>query len=185
MKMSKLFVQTLRDFPQDAEAISHKLLVRAGYIKKLTNGIYSYLPLMKRVISKVEQIAREELNKAGAQELLMPFVQPAELWQKSGRWQVYGKELLRMKDRHDTELCLGPTHEEVITFIADGILNSYKQLPINLYQFQLKFRDEIRPRFGLLRGREFIMKDGYSFHTSQESLDEEYKNIVQKNSSIK
>lgn len=177
MKMSKLFVQTLRDFPQDAEAISHKLLVRAGYIKKLTNGIYSYLPLMKRVISKVEQITREELNKAGAQELLMPFVQPAELWQKSGRWQVYGKELLRMKDRHDTELCLGPTHEEVITFIADGILNSYKQLPINLYQFQLKFRDEIRPRFGLLRGREFIMKDGYSFHTSQESLDEEYKNM--------
>lgn len=177
MKMSKLFVQTLRDFPGDAEAISHKMLVRAGYIKKLANGIYSYLPLMKRVISKVEQIAREELNKAGAQELSMPFVQPAELWQKSGRWQVYGKELLRMKDRHDTELCLGPTHEEVITSIADGILTSYKQLPVNLYQFQLKFRDEIRPRFGLLRGREFIMKDGYSFHTSQESLDEEYKNM--------
>lgn len=177
MKMSKLFVQTLREFPQGAEAISHKMLVRAGYIKKLANGIYSYLPLMKRVISKVEQIAREELNRAGAQELLMPFVQPAELWQKSGRWQVYGKELLRMKDRHDTELCLGPTHEEVITSIVDGILTSYKQLPINLYQFQLKFRDEIRPRFGLLRGREFIMKDGYSFHTSQESLDKEYQNM--------
>ena len=177
MKMSQLFVQTLREFPQDAEAISHKLLVRAGYIKKLTNGVYSYLPLMKRVISKVEQIAREELNKAGAQELLMPFVQPAELWQKSGRWQVYGKELLRMKDRHDVELCLGPTHEEVITSIVDGILTSYKQLPVNLYQFQLKFRDEIRPRFGLLRGREFIMKDGYSFHTSQESLDKEYQNM--------
>ncbi len=177
MKMSKLFVQTLRDFPQDAEAISHKLLVRAGYIKKLTNGIYSYLPLMKRVISKIEDIAREELNAAGAQELSMPFVQPAELWQKSGRWQIYGKELLRMKDRHDVELCLGPTHEEVITSIADGILTSYKQLPVNLYQFQLKFRDEIRPRFGLLRGREFIMKDGYSFHTSQESLDIEYKNM--------
>ena len=177
MKMSKLFVQTLREFPQDAEAISHKMLVRAGYIKKLANGVYSYLPLMKRVISKVEQIAREELNAAGAQELLMPFVQPAELWQKSGRWQVYGKELLRMKDRHDVELCLGPTHEEVITSIADGILTSYKQLPVNLYQFQLKFRDEIRPRFGLLRGREFIMKDGYSFHTSQESLDEEYQNM--------
>lgn len=179
MKMSKLFVQTLRDFPGDAEAISHKMLVRAGYIKKLANGIYSYLPLMKRVISKVEQIAREELNKAGAQELSMPFVQPAELWQKSGRWQVYGKELLRMKDRHDVELCLGPTHEEVITSIADGILTSYKQLPVNLYQFQLKFRDEIRPRFGLLRGREFIMKDGYSFHTSQESLDKEYQNMWQ------
>lgn len=179
MKMSKLFVQTLRDYPQNAEAISHKMLVRAGYIKKLTNGIYSYLPLMKRVISKIEQIAREELNKAGAQELSMPFVQPAELWQKSGRWQVYGKELLRMKDRHDTELCLGPTHEEVITSIVDGILTSYRQLPVNLYQFQLKFRDEIRPRFGLLRGREFIMKDGYSFHTTQESLDEEYKNMWQ------
>lgn len=177
MKMSKLFVQTLRDFPQDAEAISHKMLVRAGYIKKLANGVYSYLPLMKRVISKVEQIAREELNKKGAQELLMPFVQPAELWQRSGRWQVYGKELLRMKDRHDVELCLGPTHEEVITSIVDGILTSYKQLPMNLYQFQLKFRDEIRPRFGLLRGREFIMKDGYSFHTSQESLDEEYQKM--------
>ena len=176
--MSKLFVQTLRDFPQDADAMSHKLLVRAGYIKKIANGIYSYLPLMQRVLKKVEQITREELNKAGAQELLMPFVQPAELWQKSGRWGAYGKELLRMKDRHDVELCLGPTHEEIITFIADGILTSYRQLPVNLYQFQLKFRDEIRPRFGLLRGREFIMKDGYSFHTSQKSLEEEYENMA-------
>ena len=176
--MSKLFVQTLRDFPQDADAMSHKLLVRAGYIKKIANGIYSYLPLMQRVLKKVEQITREELNKAGAQELLMPFVQPAELWQKSGRWGAYGKELLRMKDRHDVELCLGPTHEEVITYIADGILTSYRQLPVNLYQFQLKFRDEIRPRFGLLRGREFIMKDGYSFHTSQKSLEEEYENMA-------
>ena len=176
--MSKLFVQTLRDFPQDADAMSHKLLVRAGYIKKIANGIYSYLPLMQRVLKKVEQITREELNKAGAQELLMPFVQPAELWQKSGRWGAYGKELLRMKYRHDVELCLGPTHEEVITYIADGILTSYRQLPVNLYQFQLKFRDEIRPRFGLLRGREFIMKDGYSFHTSQKSLEEEYENMA-------
>ncbi len=177
MKMSKLFVQTLRDFPQDAEAMSHKLLVRAGYIKKLANGIYTYLPLMNRVISKIEQITREELNKAGAQELSMPFVQPAELWKRSGRWGAYGKELLRMKDRHDVELCLGPTHEEVITSVVDGIVTSYRQLPLNLYQFQLKFRDEIRPRFGLLRSREFIMKDGYSFHGSQESLDEEYQNM--------
>ncbi|MCD8024107.1 MAG: proline--tRNA ligase [Candidatus Gastranaerophilales bacterium] len=177
MKMSKLFVQTLRDFPADAEAISHKFLLRAGYIKKLANGIYSYLPLMKRVLLKIEQISREELNKSGAQELLMPFVQPAELWQKSGRYNAYGKELLRLKDRHDVELCLAPTHEEVITSVADGILTSYRQLPINLYHFQLKFRDEIRPRFGLLRGREFIMKDGYSFHATKESLDIEYKNM--------
>jgi len=179
MRASKLFVQTLREFPNDAEAMSHKLLVRAGYIKKLANGVYSYLPLMQRVLTKVSNIIREEMNRAGAQELLMPFVQPAELWQKSGRWQVYGKELMRMKDRHDVEMCLAPTHEEVITSVVDGIFNSYKQLPVNLYHIQLKFRDEIRPRFGLLRGREFIMKDAYSFHTSQESLDKEYENMAQ------
>ena len=178
MKMSKLFVKTKREFPSDAEAISHKLLVRAGYIKKLSSGIYSYLPLAWRVIQKVEQIVREEMNKAGAQELLMPFVQPAEIWQKSGRWAKYGKELMRTKDRSGNEMCLAPTHEEVITSIADGLLDSYKQLPINLYQIQTKFRDEIRPRFGLLRGREFIMKDAYSFHTSQESLEEEYENMA-------
>lgn len=179
MRASKLFVQTLREFPNDAEAMSHKLLVRAGYIKKLANGVYSYLPLMQRVLTKVSNIVREEMNAAGAQELLMPFVQPAELWQKSGRWQVYGKELMRMKDRHENEMCLAPTHEEVITSVVDGIFGSYKQLPVNLYHIQLKFRDEIRPRFGLLRGREFIMKDAYSFHTSQESLDEEYENMAQ------
>ncbi|MBR1977654.1 proline--tRNA ligase [bacterium] len=178
MKMSKLFVKTKREFPSDAEAISHKLLVRAGYIKKLSSGIYSYLPLAWRVIQKVEQIVREEMNKAGAQELLMPFVQPAEIWQKSGRWAKYGKELMRTKDRSGNEMCLAPTHEEVITSIADGLLDSYKQLPINLYQIQTKFRDEIRPRFGLLRGREFVMKDAYSFHTSQESLEEEYENMA-------
>lgn len=178
MRASKLFVQTLREFPNDAEAMSHKLLVRAGYMKKLANGIYTYMPLMQRVLTKISKILREELNAAGAQELSMPFVQPAELWEKSGRWQVYGKELLRMKDRHDNEMCLGPTHEEVITSVVDGVFGSYKQLPVNLYQIQLKFRDEIRPRFGLLRGREFIMKDGYSFHTSQESLDEEYQNMA-------
>ena len=179
MKMSKLFVQTLREFPNDAEAISHKLLVRAGYIKKLASGIYSYLPLMQRVISKVSKIIREEMNAAGAQELLMPFVQPAEVWEKSGRWEVYGKELARFLDRHGNKMCLAPTHEEVITSVVSGTFTSYKQLPINLYQIQTKFRDEIRPRFGLLRGREFIMKDAYSFHTSQESLDEEYENMAQ------
>ncbi len=179
MKMSKLFCQTLREFPQDAEVISHKLLVRAGYIRKLTNGIYNYLPLMQRVLTKVENIVREEMNAAGAQELLMPFVQPEELWQESGRWEVYGKELMRMKDRHDRGMCLGPTHEEVITFIAREGIRSYKQLPVNLYQIQSKFRDEIRPRFGLLRGREFIMKDAYSFDVDQEGLEKEYKNMAE------
>ena len=175
MKMSKLFVQTLREFPNDAEAISHKLLVRAGFIKKLANGIYTYMPLAQRVLTKISNIIREEMNASGAQELLMPFVQPAEVWQKSGRWQVYGKELLRCKDRHDNDMCLAPTHEEVITNVVSDVINSYKQLPLNVYQIQSKFRDEIRPRFGLLRGREFIMKDAYSFHTSQEDLEREYE----------
>ena len=179
MKMSNLFVQTLREFPSDAEVISHKMLARAGYIKKLTSGVYSYLPLMWRVLQKVENIVREEMNNAGAQELSMPFVQPKELWIESGRWEVYGKELMRMKDRHNREMCLGPTHEEIITSIARDILKSYKQLPTNLYQIQLKFRDEVRPRFGLLRGREFIMIDGYSFGTSQEELEKEYENMAQ------
>ena len=178
MRMSKLFVQTLRDFPNDAEAISHKLLVRAGYIKKLTSGIYSYLPLMQRVLTKINKIIKEEMNAAGAQELLMPFVQPADLWLKSGRWEVYGKELARLNDWHGNQMCLAPTHEEVITSVVSGILTSYKQLPVNLYHIQTKFRDEIRPRFGLLRGREFIMKDAYSFHSSQESLEEEYENMA-------
>ena len=175
MKMSKLFVQTLREFPNDAEAISPKLLVRAGFIKKLTNGIYTYMPLAQRVLTKISNIVREEMNATGAQELLMPFVQPAEVWQKSGRWQVYGRELLRCKDRHDNDMCLAPTHEEVITTVVSEVINSYKQLPLNVYQIQSKFRDEIRPRFGLLRGREFIMKDAYSFHTSQEDLEREYE----------
>ena len=177
MKMSKLFVQTLREFPSDAEVISHKLLVRAGYIRKLTMGVYNYLPLMWRVIRKVENISREEMDRAGAQELLMPFVQPKELWEESGRWGAYGGELMRLKDRHGREMCLGPTHEEIITAIARDGLKSYKQLPVNLYQIQSKFRDERRPRFGLLRGREFIMKDAYSFSTSQEELEKEYKNM--------
>ena len=177
MRMSKLFVQTLREFPSDAEVISHKLLVRAGFIKKLSMGIYNYLPLMWRVLKKVETIVREEMDRAGAQELLMPFVQPKELWEESGRWGAYGGELMRLKDRHGREMCLGPTHEEIITAIARDNLKSYKQLPVNLYQIQSKFRDERRPRFGLLRGREFIMKDAYSFDTSQEGLEKEYKNM--------
>ena len=179
MRMSKLFVQTLREFPSDAEVVSHKMLVRAGYIRKLTSGVYNYLPLMWRVLRKVETIVREEMDNAGAQELLMPFVQPKELWEESGRWEVYGKELMRLRDRHNREMCLGPTHEEIITAIARDGLKSYKQMPVNLYQIQSKFRDEVRPRFGLLRGREFIMKDAYSFDTSQEGLEKEYENMAQ------
>lgn len=179
MKMSKIFVQTLREFPSDAEVISHKMLARAGYIKKLTSGVYTFLPLMWKVLKKVENITRDEMDKAGAQELLMPFVQPKELWIESGRWEAYGKELMRLRDRHNREMCLGPTHEEIITSVARDIIKSYKQLPTNLYQIQSKFRDEVRPRFGLLRGREFIMKDAYSFGTSQEELDKEYENMAQ------
>lgn len=178
MKMSKLFVQTLREFPADAEVVSHKMLVRAGYIRKLASGIYNYLPIMWRVLKKVENIVREEMDNAGAQELLMPFVQPQELWEESGRWEVYGKELMRMKDRHDRGMCLGPTHEEVITSIARDGAKSYKNLPLNLYQIQSKFRDEVRPRFGLLRGREFIMKDAYSFDVDEKGLDKEYENMA-------
>jgi len=178
MKMSKLFVQTLREFPSDAEVISHKMLARAGYIRKLASGIYNYLPLMWKVLKKVENIVREEMDNAGAQELLMPFVQPQELWEESGRWDVYGKELMRLKDRHDRGMCLGPTHEEVITAIARDGIKSYKQMPVNLYQIQSKFRDEIRPRFGLLRGREFLMKDAYSFDVDEAGLDIEYQNMA-------
>ncbi len=178
MKMSKLFVQTLREFPADAEVVSHKMLARAGYIRKLTSGVYNYLPLMWRVLKKVENIVREEMDNAGAQELLMPFVQPKELWEESGRWEVYGRELMRLKDRHDREMCLGPTHEEIITSIARDGLKSYKQLPVNLYQIQSKFRDEVRPRYGLLRGREFIMKDAYSFDIDEAGLDKEYENMA-------
>jgi len=179
MKMSNMFFQTMREFPSDAEVVSHKMLARAGYIKKLTSGVYTFLPLMWRVLKKVENIIRDEMDKAGAQELLMPFVQPKELWEESGRWNAYGGELMRLKDRHGREMCLGPTHEEIITSVARDVLKSYKQLPVNLYQIQSKFRDERRPRFGLLRGREFIMKDAYSFSTSQEDLEREYQNMWQ------
>jgi prolyl-tRNA synthetase len=174
MKQSRALIHTLREVPKDADVVSQQLMMRSGMILKLAAGIYNYLPLCARSIQKLQQIVREELEKDGCQELLMPAVQPAELWQESGRWQFYGKELLRFKDRKDADFCLGPTHEEVITDIVRRSINSYKQLPINLFQFQSKFRDEIRPRFGLMRGREFIMKDGYSFHTDSQDADREY-----------
>ena len=173
-----MFIQTLREYPSDAEVISHKMLGRAGFIKKLAPGVYTYQPLMWKVLKKIENIVREEMDNAGAQELLMPFVQPKELWEESGRWEVYGKELMRLKDRHNRDMCLGPTHEEIITSVARDGLKSYKQLPVNLYQIQSKFRDEIRPRYGLLRGREFIMKDAYSFDLDEAGLDKEYQNMA-------
>jgi prolyl-tRNA synthetase len=174
MKQSRYFVYTVRDVPRDADVISQQLMMRAGMIRKVAAGIYDYLPLALRSIRKFESIVREELNRDGCQELLMPTVQPKELWEESGRWQFYGKELLRFKDRKEAEFCLGPTHEELITDIVRGAVRSYKQLPINLYQIQNKFRDEIRPRFGLMRGREFLMKDGYSFHIDDADADREY-----------
>ena len=175
MKYSNLFIPTLREDPAEAEVISHKLMVRAGLIRKLASGIYSYLPLGLRVLRKVEQIVREEMNRAGAQEIMMPSVQPGELWQESGRWEHYGKELLRFKDRHDRDYCLGPTHEEVVTDIIRKEVRSYRDLPINLYQIQQKFRDEIRPRFGLMRGREFGMKDAYSFDVDDAGAEISYR----------
>ncbi|HJU83456.1 MAG TPA: proline--tRNA ligase [Holophagaceae bacterium] len=174
MKQSKLLLQTLRETPKDADVVSQQLMMRAGMIQKQAAGIYSYFPLALRSIRKFEQIVREELEKDGCQEILMPTVQPAELWQESGRWTFYGKELLRFKDRKDAEFCLGPTHEEVVTDMVRRTVRSYKQLPMNVFQIQTKFRDEIRPRFGLMRGREFIMKDGYSFHASDADCDREY-----------
>lgn len=174
MRLSKLLVPTLKEDPADAEIISHKLMVRAAMIRKLTAGIYSYLPLGYRSLRKVEQIVREEMDAAGAQEVFLPVVQPSELWKESGRWDIYGRELLRFKDRHDRECCLGPTHEEVITDLVRREVRSYRDLPLNLYQIQTKFRDEIRPRFGLMRGREFIMKDAYSFDASEEEAEHSY-----------
>ena len=167
MRYSQYFIPTVKETPSDAEVISHQLMLRAGMIRKLAAGIYNYLPLGLRSIRKVEKIVREEMNRAGAIEILMPTVQPAELWQESGRWEQYGKELLRFKDRKDAEFCLGPTHEEVVTDLVRREVQSYRQLPLNLYQIQTKFRDEIRPRFGLMRGREFIMKDAYSFDVDE------------------
>lgn len=179
MRTSQFLLSTLKETPSDAVVISHQLMLRAGMIRKLASGLYTWLPMGLRVLRKVENVVREEMNAAGALEVLMPAIQPAELWQESGRWVQYGPELLRIKDRHDREFCVGPTHEEVITELARNELNSYKQLPINFYQIQTKFRDEIRPRFGLMRGREFIMKDAYSFHADQASLQETYDRMHQ------
>lgn len=174
MRASQLLIATLKETPNDAQVISHQLMLRAGLVRSLGSGLYTWLPLGLRTLRKVERIVREEMDKAGAQEVLMPAIQPAELWQESGRWEKYGKELLRLSDRHNREFCVGPTHEEVITDMVRKELRSYKQLPVNFYQIQTKFRDEIRPRFGVMRSREFIMKDAYSFHLTQESLQQTY-----------
>ncbi|WP_339806942.1 proline--tRNA ligase, partial [uncultured Marinobacter sp.] len=174
MRASRYLIATLKETPSDAEIISHQLMLRAGLIRKLAAGLYTWLPMGLRVLRKVERIVREEMDRSGAQEVLMPAIQPAELWQESGRWEQYGGELLRLNDRHGREFCFGPTHEEVITDLVRNELKSYKELPANFYQIQTKFRDERRPRFGVMRAREFLMKDAYSFHASSESLDETY-----------
>ncbi len=184
MRASQYLIPTLKETPADASVISHQLMLRAGMIRKLASGLYSWLPLGLRVLRKVERIVREEMDRSGAQEVLMPVVQPAELWQESKRWEQYGPELLRVKDRHSNAFCLGPTHEEVITDLVRNEINSYKQLPANFYQIQTKFRDEIRPRFGLMRAREFLMKDAYSFHANQQSLQETYDLMHQTYSAI-
>ena len=178
MHFSKLFIPTLKESPADAEVISHKLMVRAGMIRQLASGIYSILPLGLRVLRKVEQIIREEMNRIGGQEVFLPSIQPAELWVESKRWDFYGKELLRIKDRHGREFCYGPTHEEVITDIVRREIKSYRQLPILLYQIQTKFRDEVRPRFGIMRGREFMMKDAYSFHADEKDTQHTYHQMA-------
>ncbi|MDC0902065.1 proline--tRNA ligase [Gammaproteobacteria bacterium] len=174
MFWSKIFLPTLKNSPQDAEIISHKLMLRSGMIRRVTSGIYTWLPLGLRVLRKVENIVREEMNASGAQEVLMPMVQPRELWEETNRWKKMGPELLRIQDRHERDFCLGPTHEEVITDLIRNNIKSYKELPLNLYQIQTKFRDEVRPRYGVMRGREFLMKDSYSFNLNEESLAESY-----------
>ncbi len=184
MRASQFFIATQKEAPNEAELVSHKLMLRAGLIKRLGSGLYSWMPLGLRVLRKVEAVVREEMNRAGALELLMPAVQPKELWEETGRWAVFGPQMLKIKDRHERDFCFGPTHEEVITDIARKEIRSYKQLPLNFYQIQTKFRDEIRPRFGVMRAREFVMKDAYSFHTSLESLEETYALMYQTYSNI-
>ena len=178
MRASRFFISTLKEAPSDAEIVSHKLMIRAGMIKRLGSGIYNYMPMGLRVIRKVENIVREEMNRAGAVELLMPLVQPAELWQETGRWDKMGPELLRVKDRHGRDFAIQPTSEEVVTDIARSEIKSYRQLPVNFYHIQTKFRDERRPRFGLMRGREFTMKDAYSFDRDVEGLKKSYQAMV-------
>jgi len=175
MRVSKFFVSTLKEAPSEAELPSHRLMLRAGYIRRLASGLYTWMPLGLRVLRKVENVVREEMDRSGAIELLMPAVQPAELWQETGRWDVFGPQMLKIKDRHGNQFCFGPTHEEVITDIVRREVKSYRQLPLNFYQIQTKFRDEVRPRFGVMRAREFIMKDAYSFHSSFESLEQTYR----------
>ena len=177
MRTSRFFISTQKEVPAEAEIVSHRLMLRAGLIRRLAAGIYTWLPLGLRVVRKVEAIVREEMNRAGAVELAMPVVQPAELWQESGRWQAYGPELLRFKDRHERDFVIQPTSEEVITELARAELKSYRRLPVHFYQIQTKFRDERRPRFGIMRGREFVMKDGYSFHADYDDLKREYRNM--------
>ena len=177
MRSSQFFISTLKEAPSEADLLSHKLMLRAGLIRKLGSGLYTWMPLGLRVLRRVEQIVREEMNRAGAVELLMPAVQPAELWQETGRWDVFGPQMLKIKDRHERDFCFGPTHEEVITDIARREIRSYRQLPLNFYQIQTKFRDEIRPRFGVMRAREFMMKDAYSFHANYPDLEREYRNM--------
>ncbi|HLP97669.1 MAG TPA: proline--tRNA ligase [Sideroxyarcus sp.] len=175
MRVSQFFISTLKEAPNEAELPSHRLMLRAGYIRRLSSGLYTWMPLGLRVLRKVEAVVREEMNRSGGIELLMPAVQPAELWQETGRWEVFGPQMLKIKDRHDNQFCFGPTHEEVITDIARREVKSYRQLPLNFYQIQTKFRDEVRPRFGVMRAREFVMKDAYSFHSSFESLEQTYR----------
>src|SRR5512139_3950488 len=175
MRVSQFFLSTLKEAPAEAELPSHRLMLRAGYIKKLASGLYTWMPLGLRVLRKVEGVVREEMNRSGAVELLMPAVQPAELWQETGRWDVFGPQMLKITDRHENLFCFGPTHEEVITDIARREIKSYRQLPINFYQIQTKFRDEVRPRFGVMRAREFMMKDAYSFHANFDSLEQTYR----------
>jgi prolyl-tRNA synthetase len=175
MRVSQFFISTLKEAPAEAELTSHKLMTRGGYIKKLASGLYTWMPLGLRVLRKVENIVREEMDRSGGIELLMPAIQPAELWQESGRWEVFGPQMLKIKDRHDNDFCFGPTHEEVITDIARREIRSYRQLPVNFYQIQTKFRDEVRPRFGVMRAREFLMKDAYSFHADYASLEQTYR----------
>ncbi len=184
MRYSRFLIPTLREDPAEAEVASHRLMLRAGLIRKLAAGIYSTLPLGERVIQKTAQIVREEMNRSGALEVTLPFVQPAELWHESGRWDVYGRELLRFKDRHDRDFCLGPTHEEVITDLVRGAVSSYRQLPLNLYQIHIKFRDEVRPRFGVMRAREFIMKDAYSFDADEQGAERSYQKMYEAYSRI-
>ena len=174
MFWSKVFLPTLKDTPQDAEVISHQLMLRSGMIRRVTSGIYTWLPIGLKVLRKVENIVREEMDASGAQEVLMPMVQPKELWEETQRWEKMGPELLRIQDRHERDFCLGPTHEEVITDLIRNNVKSYKELPLNLYQIQTKFRDEVRPRYGVMRGREFLMKDSYSFNLDEDSLNESY-----------